>query len=191
MDKPNRTQTPTEPFPYTEEEVEFTNPEAAIEQAIALNKALFGVIRESSQNDATVTEKLKEILRANMPATVSAETAEAEINKAITQITTPWLYYFIKYEPTVAIKGTKCPVLAINGSLDCQVDADKNLAKIEQALKEGGNKNVRIVKLEGLNHLMQPATTGDVSEYATIETTLDESALNLMTEWIIQTTDEK
>ncbi len=33
----------------------------------------------------------------------------------------PWLRYFLTYDPTTALREVRCPVLAINGSLDLQV----------------------------------------------------------------------
>ena len=122
---------------------------------------------------------------------MSDEIAGHQINKTVTQLTSPWMYYFIKYDPTEAIKQTKCPVLVVQGALDCQVQADINLSKIKEALKAGGNKNSCIVKLEGLNHLMQPAKTGEVAEYKTIQTTFDQSALDTITGWIRKTTNLK
>jgi hypothetical protein len=35
-----------------------------------------------------------------------------------------------------------------------------------------------------LNHLMQPATSGTLTEYATIETTLAPEVLDLITRWL-------
>ncbi len=54
---------------------------------------------------------------------------------------------------------------------------------IEQIINDAGG-DVTIVRLEGLNHLFQPATTGAVGEYATIETTFEESALKEVGDWV-------
>jgi len=50
--------------------------------------------------------------------------------------------------------------------------------------------DITIVELEGLNHLFQPADTGNVSEYATIEITFDQSALDIMGDWLTVVTDD-
>ncbi|MCA1761872.1 MAG: hypothetical protein LC664_02550 [Flavobacteriales bacterium] len=44
-----------------------------------------------------------------------------------------------------------CPVLAINGSNDVQVPAEKNLAGIKSALESGGNKSIETLEMDGLN----------------------------------------
>jgi pimeloyl-ACP methyl ester carboxylesterase len=65
----------------------------------------------------------------------------------------------------------KCPVLALNGSLDRQVPVE-NLAGIVASLKAGGNKNVESAILPSLNHLFQTAKTGAEDEYDSIPETL-------------------
>ncbi len=101
----------------------------------------------------------------------------------IKQVTSNWLYEFIKYDPTQTISNTNIPVLAINGTLDCQVSAKQNLQAIETALKKGGNKQFQINYLSGLNHLFQTARTGDVSEYKEIKETFSEDAMQVILEW--------
>ena len=100
--------------------------------------------------------------------------------------TDPWTDAFLRYDPATALKRVKCPVLALNGSLDLQVSADENLPAIEAALKAGHNPPAKFVTLKGLNHLFQPAKTGAVSEYGTIETTFDEAAMKLVADWVLQ-----
>lgn len=110
--------------------------------------------------------------------------AEAMVEAQAAEIASPWFRYFIKYEPATSLRKVHCPVLAINGSLDLQVPPRENLPRIEQALKEGGNTDITIVELEGLNHLFQTATTGGPDEYAVIEETISPKALETMTTWI-------
>lgn len=99
---------------------------------------------------------------------------------------TPWLIYFTQYDPKGDIAQTHCPVLALNGSLDQQVLADKHLAIIEQSFPMKTPRQVR--KLEGLNHLFQHATTGAVSEYYQISETIAPEVLELIAEWISKLT---
>ena len=99
---------------------------------------------------------------------------------------TPWLIYFTQYDPKGDIAQTHCPVLALNGSLDQQVLADKHLPVIEQSLPTGTPHQV--LKLEGLNHLFQHATTGAVSEYYQISETIAPEVLELIAEWLTKLT---
>jgi fermentation-respiration switch protein FrsA (DUF1100 family) len=82
------------------------------------------------------------------------------------------------------LQKVKCPVLAINGGADIQVVADANLKGIENALRNGGNKRVTIKKFEGLNHLFQKCTSCTITEYGTLETTIEPEVLAFLLEWL-------
>ncbi|HVW98474.1 MAG TPA: alpha/beta fold hydrolase [Mucilaginibacter sp.] len=96
----------------------------------------------------------------------------------------PWMRYFITYDPKPDLRKVKCPVLAINGEKDTQVNATENLSLIKAVLTKSGNKNVEVKPLPGLNHLMQTAKTGDVSEYKEIEETMSPAAMKIIADWI-------
>lgn len=105
------------------------------------------------------------------------------IEVQLNQLTSPWMRYFLTSDPRPALAGIKCPVLACNGTLDLQVWHEQNLEVIEQTITEAGG-DVTAKRYEGLNHLFQPATTGSVAEYATIEITFDETVLRDIVQWI-------
>jgi fermentation-respiration switch protein FrsA (DUF1100 family) len=85
----------------------------------------------------------------------------------------------------------KCPVLAINGEKDLQVDPKQNLPPIEAALKAAGNADITFKELPGLNHLFQTCKTGSPSEYSQIEETFNEAALTVVGDWIVKRTQAK
>jgi hypothetical protein len=98
------------------------------------------------------------------------------------------MQFFLFHDPAPVLAKIKCPVLAMNGTKDVQVDSKQNLSVIESTIKEAGG-DVTIVELEGLNHLFQPAVTGAVGEYAQIETTFDPKSLLIISDWILEVTD--
>jgi hypothetical protein len=77
-------------------------------------------------------------------------------------------------------------VLALNGEKDLQVPAKPNLAAIEKALTESGNKNFKTMELENLNHLFQTCETGAIAEYAQIEETFSPKVLDILLDWILK-----
>lgn len=95
-----------------------------------------------------------------------------------------WTNYFIDFSPKSDIARTKCPVMAINGDKDLQVDADMNLESIRHNLPAGNNANIK--KYAGLNHLFQHCTTGKVGEYAEIEETISQEVLDDISKWIVK-----
>lgn len=134
-------------------------------------------------SDEEQLEAIQDLMRAQ-----GAQLEESAMRQAaqqqLLQMKSPWMTYFLKYDPRPVLRRVKCPVLAINGSLDLQVPADENLAEIERALTEAGNGDLTTRKLEGLNHLFQHATNGTPAEYSTIEETFAVEALDLIAEWI-------
>ncbi len=107
-----------------------------------------------------------------------------QIIKANAVLVTPWYRYFLAFNPADYLIKVKCPVLALDGTLDMQVNAEANLAAIKSGLQKGGNKNFTIVKLDGLNHLFQKAATGSVPEYGQITETVNPIVLQTVSNWI-------
>lgn len=145
-------------------------PEAVARQK-ALQEQMFTIAKQ--EKDPATAEKKK---KAGDPE----KFAQAQIKTVLS----PWMRYFLIYDPATALKEVNCPVLAINGEKDLQVPPKENLPAIEAALKAGGNKDYTIKELPGLNHLFQAATTGAPSEYSQIEITIDPVALKTMGDWI-------
>ena len=106
----------------------------------------------------------------------------AQYRAQVAQLNSPWLNYFLDYDPIPDIQGTRCPVLAINGDKDVQVVSSLNLKGIEKALSK--NKKNLLKEYPGLNHLFQHCTTGLPTEYAGIEETISEEVLGDIATWI-------
>ena len=106
----------------------------------------------------------------------------AQYRAQVAQLNSPWLNYFLDYDPIPDIQGTRCPVLAINGDKDVQVVSSLNLKGIEMALPK--NKKNLVKEYPGLNHLFQHCTTGLPTEYAGIEETISEEVLGDIATWI-------
>jgi uncharacterized protein len=106
------------------------------------------------------------------------------LNSRFEESTTPWFRFLASYDPGPALRALTQPVLALNGALDVQVPPAQNLPAITWELEAGANKDYEVVKMAGLNHFFQTATTGAPAEYGEIEETIAPSVLNLMAEWI-------
>lgn len=96
----------------------------------------------------------------------------------------PWIQWFIDYDPQGDIAKIKCPVLALNGSKDCQVIASQNIPSLRRTLPK--NKRNLIKQYDGLNHLFQHCQTGLPTEYGTIEETFSEEVINDIITWLKQ-----
>ncbi|SMO67736.1 alpha/beta hydrolase family protein [Solitalea koreensis] len=100
--------------------------------------------------------------------------------------TAPWYSDFIHFDPSIYLQKVKCPVLAMNGTKDLQVEYQSNLEALSRNLSIAKNKHCTFAAMEGLNHLFQTATTGTIDEYEQIEETFSPKALKLMSDWLKQ-----
>jgi pimeloyl-ACP methyl ester carboxylesterase len=153
----------------------------------AINEKVFEMVVQSTNTDqlkTDLTAYLKQTLKGHPDQKPQNMSEEEFIQLSVTQMTHPWMIHFIKYNPVPALEKTKCPVLALNGEKDLQVPAKENLEAIRAALSRGGNSQVSIKALAGLNHLFQECTTGLPAEYATIEQTFSPVALEEISQWI-------
>ncbi|MBL8892695.1 MAG: alpha/beta fold hydrolase [Planctomycetaceae bacterium] len=166
----------------------------AMEMQRTVQEHLFAAIKENSTTvwDKTMLDKVSEDLEQKILAK-NPELSDEErnnlkvgIRSGLAQINSPWFRFFLTYEPAPTLQKVRCPVLAINGGHDLQVDPKLNLPKIETALKEGGNHQVTIRELPALNHLFQTCDNGAISKYATIEETLAPLLLETIDHWLQQ-----
>ena len=106
----------------------------------------------------------------------------AQYRQQVAQLNSPWMNFFLDYDPVPDIQQTRCPVFALNGDKDIQVISSLNLKGIEAALAK--NKKNLVKEYPGLNHLFQHCTTGLPTEYANIEETISEEVLQDLAAWI-------
>lgn len=166
------------------------------EKEIARNReaqlAMIAIVKAEADPDIA-KEKLWNLIHERVAEMTDEEKAREGVNQAflegqVRMLLSPWLRYFLTYDPTTALRKVRCPVLALNGSLDLQVPPKEDLEAIAKALREGGNTDFKTVELPGLNHLFQNARTGAVSEYSQIEETIAPRALELIAGWILKHT---
>ena len=100
--------------------------------------------------------------------------------QTVGQMASPWMYYFLRYDPTDAIVKTNCPALLLNGTKDLQVIASQNLPGYEKIIAEHGKTNLTLRELPDLNHLFQHCETGSPNEYFEIEETISPEVLEMI-----------
>lgn len=115
----------------------------------------------------------------------SEEYKTAVIKKIVSQASSPWLKYFLTFNPQPYFANLKkVKVLALNGSRDIQVIAQQNLPPIRTALADGKTKTFDVKELPGLNHLFQTCIKCTVTEYGELEETMAPVALQTITGWL-------
>jgi pimeloyl-ACP methyl ester carboxylesterase len=139
-----------------------------------------------STNGSTVVLEQQKLILSKMPID-DAQRAEKQalqekINTAVIKGTgwndipeaarrvadTPWFYSFLTFDPKKAMNETRQPVLIVQGELDTQVQPYHAEQLAEFARARRTKAAVEVAKVPGVNHLLVPAKTGDVSEYGTL-----------------------
>ena len=161
-----------------------------IEKTSKLNKAIYEAVMNEKDNTIALANAKKIMADAiNKENSLSETEKAAQINTIeakITPLLSPWFRTFMELDPKQYLLKTKCPVLALNGTKDLQVPYQVDLEAIDKYLKQAGNKNYTIMKIEGVNHLFQHADTGLPTEYGTIEETFAPEALKAMSDFILK-----
>lgn len=98
------------------------------------------------------------------------------------QLQMPYLIYFLSLDARSILGDVACPVLALNGSKDSQVDYESNLSAIRKGLHANSKNYIEMI--EGVNHLFQHCETGQVAEYRTIEETFAPEVLEIIVNWM-------
>jgi pimeloyl-ACP methyl ester carboxylesterase len=163
-------------------------PENTIAEMLKINSRIFDKIVQAKENLSMqeITDfmtAMKSDITAMVPEGMGADDY---IQRFAQQMSSPWMQYFLRYDPAPALEKVKCPVLAVNGSKDLQVPAKENLPAISAALKKGGNKKVTVKEYPDLNHLFQECATGSPNEYASIEQTFSPKVLSDLGDWILK-----
>ena len=148
------------------------------------NKRTYALVRQE-RDPATLQTKLGDVVQSSG---TSASLPPAALQSQIRLMVSPWFRFFLDYDPLPALQKTMCPVLALNGEKDLQVSPKENLAKIQKALQDGGNKDFQTTELPGLNHLFQHCPTGSPTEYGGIQETMAPEALNAVSDWVLKHT---
>jgi pimeloyl-ACP methyl ester carboxylesterase len=165
-----------------------------LELAALINNTFYSTIKTNQglspaqlklRLDSNLRKELK-VYAKNISEDVNVD---AIVNSVSPLMGSKWFTSFIALDPSVNLSKVKCQVLALNGTLDAQVNSTANLAGIKTNLEKAGNKHFEIVPLTGLNHLLQKAVTGSVKEYGEIEETVNPVALKKVSDWVSKLKD--
>ncbi len=108
------------------------------------------------------------------------------VDMRLNTLTSPWMKYFLTYEPAPVLENVKCPVLLLFGGKDLQVPPHQNEKPMSDALKKGGNKHFDVKIFPDANHLFQEAQTGSPSEYGSLKKEFVTGFTDYVTNWILK-----
>lgn len=177
--------------------------EADVAAARQMQERAMALLREENVDEEALRRLLREQVRMQVLGDAAenddgasddaendtASMIDEQLEQAMQQAASPWMRYFIRYDPRPALEQLAVPSLALFGSLDLQVWHEQNapvMRAITEPAGDGHAPPIEIRVYDGLNHLFQPATTGSIAEYGRIETTIDEQVLADIAAWLAE-----
>jgi dipeptidyl aminopeptidase/acylaminoacyl peptidase len=103
------------------------------------------------------------------------------------QADTPWFQSLLMFDPAKVVKDIRQPLLIVHGELDAQVPVS-HADRLAELGKTSRSKAVAVVTVRGVNHLLVPAVTGDVAEYASLQNrSLSADVTTAVSAWLTKT----
>ena len=159
-------------------------PEEQIEHSQQLDRMAYAAVR-SEKSPAALEARLKELVEKSG---LNGAMPPAALQEQMRLMTTPWFREFLDFDPEQLFAQLKCPVLALNGDRDLQVDADDTVPLLRSAYEKSGNKDFTVAEITGVNHLFQRAPSGSPALYGAFEDTIAPEVLSVITHWVAQHT---
>jgi hypothetical protein len=153
------------------------------EQTIALAHELAAAGRDAPTPEDGVARTRAILEREAAAGRFAADRIEPRARMAAS----PWRRYWWSYDHTKSLRALTCPTLAVFAGRDLQTPPHHHIPNVRKAL--AGNPRATLVELPDLNHFLQRARTGAVSEYGDIEETLAPEAVQTVCDWITKAAD--
>ena len=144
-------------------------PEETVNEYCRLISEAFDACNDGKPLPSADNSDLPEALKRNYQAVMA-------------QLQTPYLSRFIAVDVRPLLPQITCPVLALNGTKDIQVNYETNLEALRNGLS--GHTTDMIQEVKGVNHIFQTCATGSVNEYKEIEETISPEVLSAIITWI-------
>jgi uncharacterized protein len=173
--------------------------ETEIKKQHDLQTEIFKTIRSGNNWDnleniirTTISEKINAMPteQANQIPDTKAY-IEQMTSAQIQSVQSPWMRFFIDYDPANDLSKINIPVFALYGAKDLQVPAGQNAERLEQIFARAGKDNLTLVTFPDANHLFQRAETGNISEYPLLKKEFVTGFMDKISSWIKQQSSDK
>jgi fermentation-respiration switch protein FrsA (DUF1100 family) len=99
-------------------------------------------------------------------------------------INSDWAKEFLSYQAADYLKKVDLPMFIINGKKDIQVRWDESQTGFKKSMNPNTLARSTFKAYDDLNHLLQPCIKCNISEYATIETSMSPIVMQDVLTWI-------
>ena len=126
-------------------------------------------------NDTSLTAAKRTAAIAGIPARIDSLAALS-----------PWMGYFLRYDPLATARQVKTPVLILNGGTDQQVTPEQ-VPVLANAFRAGGNRDVTVKVFPNVNHLFVYDPSGFPLGYAKLQNPrVEPEVLGVVADWLAQ-----
>ena len=154
------------------------------------NRLALAAANTPSETIDVYCNALDEVFNACISGTAMPSTTQYNLPTSLAQnlavvtkqLQTPYMKQFLTLDSRPLLGNITCPVLALNGTKDTQVEPDSNLGALRSGLQK--NAKNKLEAIEGVNHLFQHCKTGMATEYGNIEETIAPEVLEKMVYWL-------
>lgn len=123
------------------------------------------------------------------PAAADSALREARRSFAESAARTPWMRFFLDYDPLPTARRVRVPALILNGARDQQVRPEE-AELLAAAMREGGNSDVTLHILPDQNHLFLDDPDGHPARYDRLtDPRVNRHTLGLVADWLAQRFD--
>jgi pimeloyl-ACP methyl ester carboxylesterase len=157
-------------------------PEEQIIRSLEFDRKAYAAVRQEKDTAALAKRLATLVDQSGLGAAMPPAALQAQIRT----MTSPWFRQFLDYDPEPIYEKIKCPVLALNGTRDLQMDSAENVPLLRKAFEASGNKDVTIVEIDGVNHLFQTAQSGSPALYGAIQETMSPEVQTAIGNWVSQ-----
>ena len=97
---------------------------------------------------------------------------------------TPWLRFFMSYDPLADARRVRAPTLVLQGATDRQVTAEQ-AEELAAAVRAGGNRDVTVRVFPDVNHLLVHDPSGAFAGYRSLPSyAVRPDVLGAVTDWL-------
>ena len=126
------------------------------------------LLEQSSMSEAE-RQKAIDLQQQILNAVVTGKGWEGVAPDIRRQADTPLYQSLLTFDPDPLFRKVQQPILVLHGELDRQMPIHHAEELVQLARGRAKGRGSELVKFPTLNHLFVPATTGEVSEYATLK----------------------
>jgi pimeloyl-ACP methyl ester carboxylesterase len=168
-------------------------PDDVVDEILCRHAALLTALSEGA-SEGTLRALGRSLVDAQVSAVPEAQRqllgtvavlSDRLLNQTLEVLQSPWMRFFIGFDPSMALRHVVCPVFAAFGGRDLEVPAAANRAQFAAALTEARNYEVTVKAYSEANHLFMPAVTGQIAEYVTLPKVFVASLVDDIAGWII------